>query len=365
MSADRLFQPLKVGNMELKHRIAMAPCSRYRANDKHEILPISAKYYGERGCVPGTLLVSEATSISKQAGSFANVPGIWSQAQIDAWKLVTKAVHEKGSYIYVQIWSRGRTADPEVSEKEGITIKSSSATPLVEGFATPKEITIEEIKESVEEYAQSAKNAIEAGFDGVEIHATHGFLIDQFLQDTCNKRTDSYGGSIENRSRFAVEVTQAVAEAIGAEKTGIRLNPFSNYHGMGMEDPIPQFTDLIKKLDAFSLAYLHIVEPRVDGIDDIEPTQSIGFLLPHFTGTLVIAGGSKLHNTKQYAEQFKYNDIVIAFGRYFISTPDLAFRLQRGIEFNPHDRETFYLSRTEKGLNDYPFSQEWNAKQTP
>ncbi|EUC31024.1 hypothetical protein COCCADRAFT_102377 [Bipolaris zeicola 26-R-13] len=365
MPADRLFQPLKVGTMDLKQRVAMAPCTRFRANNKHEILPMAAQYYAERGCVPGTLLITEATLISKQAGTFDNVPGIWSQAQIDAWKVVTNAVHEKGSYIYVQLWHLGRTADPKASEKEGITIKSSSAAPLGEGFGIPKEMTVEEIKETVEEYAQAARNAIEAGFDGVEIHAAHGFLIDQFLQDKCNQRTDSYGGSIENRSRFAVEVTQAVVDAVGAEKTGLRLNPYSDLHGMKMDDPIPQFTDIIKKLNVFNLAYLHLVEPRVADADNIEPAESIEPLLPHFNGTLVIAGGFKLHNTKEYVEKHKDTDIIIAFGRHFISTPDLVFRLQKGIEFNPYDRETFYFPGSEKGFNDYPFSNEWKAAQAP
>ncbi|EUC50281.1 hypothetical protein COCMIDRAFT_1003 [Bipolaris oryzae ATCC 44560] len=326
MSADRLFQPLKVGNMELKHRVAMAPCTRFRASDGYEVIPLAAKYYAERACVSGTLIITEATLISKQAGGFANVPGIWSQAQVDAWKLVTRAVHEKGSYIYLQLWSLGRTADPKVAEKEGITIKSSSPVSLGEGFATPKEMT--------------------------------------FLQDTCNKRTDSYGGSIENRSRFAVEVTQAVIEAIGAEKTGIRLSPFSSYFGMRMKDPLPQFIDIMKKMDALNLAFLHLVEPRVLGSDDVETTESVEPLLPHFTGPLILAGGFKLQNANEYVEKHKDRDIVIAFGRYFISTPDLVFRLQKGIEFNPYDRDTFYFpNEGENGYTDYPFSDEWKAEQ--
>ena len=250
MAVERLFQPIKLGSIELKQRIAMAPLTRFRVNDNHEVLPMAAQYYGQRACVPGTLLITEATLVSKQSGGYANVPGIYTQAQIDAWKPITEAVHKQGSFVYLQLWALGRVADKDFAEKNGIAIKSSSATSLGEGYATPKEMTFEEIKQSVNDYAQAAKNAIEAGFDGVEIHGANGYLIDQFLQDNCNKRTDSYGGSVENRSRFAVEVTQAVAQAVGADKTGIRLSPFSEFQGMRMEDPLPQFTDIIRKLDA-------------------------------------------------------------------------------------------------------------------
>jgi NADPH2 dehydrogenase len=363
MSADRLFQPLKVGNMELKHRVAMAPLTRFRVSDDHEILPMAAQYYGERACVPGTLLITEATLISKQAGGYPNVPGIWTQAQIDAWKLVTTAVHEKGSYIYLQLWNLGRVANPEFAEKNGITIKSSSPSSLGDGYAIPKEMTVEEIKETVNDYAQAAKNAIEAGFDGVEIHAANGYLIDQFLQDNCNKRTDSYGGSAENRSRFAVEVTQAVIQAIGADKTGIRLSPFSEFQGMKMKDPLPQFTDTIKRLNELNIAYLHLVEARIAGNADVEGAESLDPLLPYFTGKLLIAGGFKADTAKRLVEDHKDRDIVVVFGRYFISTPDLVFRLQKGIDLTPYNRDSFYIPKSEKGYIDYPFSKQWKEAQ--
>ncbi|USP73693.1 12-oxophytodienoate reductase 1 [Curvularia clavata] len=361
MSASRLFQPLKVGSMELKHRVAMAPLTRFRVNDDHEILPMAAQYYGERACVPGTLLITEATLVSKQAGGYPNVPGIWTQGQIDAWKPVVKAVHEKGSYIYLQLWSLGRVANKEFAEKNGITIKSSSATSLGEGYAVPKEMTVDDIKESVGDFVQAAKNAMEAGFDGVEIHAANGYLIDQFLQDNCNKRTDSYGGSVENRSRFAIEVTKAVIDAVGADKTGIRLSPFSEFQGMKMKDPLPQFTDIMKRLDPLNLAYLHLVEARIAGNADVEGTDSLDPLLPHFGGKLLIAGGFKADSAKRLVEEHKDRDIVVVFGRYFISTPDLVFRLQNGIEFTPYDRDSFYIPKSEKGYIDYPFSKEWKA----
>ena len=358
--SERLFKPLKVGSIELKNRVAMAPLTRFRVNDDNEILPMAAQYYGERACVPGTLLITEATLVSKQSGGYANVPGIYTQKQIDAWKPITKAVHEKGSFIYLQLWALGRVANKEYCEKNDITVKSSSATSLGEGYAVPKEMTVEEIKKSIGDYAQAAKNAIEAGFDGVEIHAANGYLIDQFLQDTCNKRTDNYGGSVENRSRFAVEVTQAVVEAVGKDKTGIRLSPFSEFQGMKMQDPIPQFTDIMQRLNSFGLAYLHLVEARVSGNADVEGYDSLNPLLPHYTsGPILIAGGLKAEDAKKIMEEHKDRDVVAVFGRYFISTPDLVFRLQKGIEFNAYDRDTFYVPKSEKGYIDYPFSKEW------
>jgi NADPH2 dehydrogenase len=350
--------------MQLQNRIVMAPLTRFRVNDSYEILPMAAEYYGQRASVPGTLLVTEATLVSEQSGGYPNVPGIYTQAQIDAWKPVTKAVHDKGSYIYLQLWALGRVAKKEYAEANGITIKSSSATSLGEGYAVPKEMSVEEIKQSVGDYAQAAKNAIEAGFDGVEIHAANGYLIDQFLQDTVNKRTDAYGGNVENRSRFAVEVTQAVVDAVGAERTGIRLSPFSEFQGMKMADPIPQFTDIMKRLDAFKLAYLHLVEARVAGNADTEGSDSLSPLLPNFTSSpVLIAGGFKAEDAKKLVEEHKERDVVVVFGRYFISTPDLVFRLQKGIEFTPYDRDSFYIPKSEKGYIDYPFSEEWKKAQ--
>ncbi|KAJ4338588.1 hypothetical protein N0V87_003918 [Didymella glomerata] len=364
MSDSRLFKPLKVGSIELKNRVAMAPLTRFRASDSHAILPFAAEYYGQRASVPGTLLITEATFITGQHGGYPNVPAIETQEQIDAWKKVTAAVHEKGSFVYLQLWALGRVANKDFAQSQGITVKSSSATQLADDYAVPKEMTVEEIKETVGAYAQAAKNAIEAGFDGVEIHAANGYLIDQFLQDTCNKRTDNYGGSVENRSRFAMEVTQAVVNAVGADKTGIRLSPFSEFQGMKMEDPIPQFSDIIKKLNNLNLAYLHMVESRVSGNADVEGYDSLKPLYPLYTSSpLLIAGGFKAESARKLVnEDLKDRDVVVVFGRYFISTPDLVFRLEKGIDFNPYDRDTFYNPKSEKGYTDYPFSEEFKKQ---
>jgi len=360
---SRLFEPLKVGSVTLQHRLVMAPLTRFRADDAHVQLSFVPTYYAQRAAVPGTLLITEATFISHRAGGYPNVPGIWSDAQIAAWRKVTDAVHAKGSFIYCQLWALGRTANPDCAKAEGIEVVSSSPNPIDSSHLVPKEMTHEEIKQFIGDYAQAARNAVEgAGFDGVEIHGANGYLIDQFLQDTCNRRTDSYGGSVENRSRFALEVTQAVVDAVGADKVGIRLSPFSTFQGMKMDDPIPQFTHVITKLKDFKLAYLHVVESRVSGNADIESTAKIDFAVDAWAGTspVLVAGGFRPDSAKRAVdEEYTDKDIAIVFGRYFISNPDLPFRIRQGIPLNPYDRETFYLPKSEKGYTDYPFSSEF------
>lgn len=367
MSSSRLFKPLKLGDIQLTNRVAMAPLTRFRADENHVPLPMVAEYYAQRASAPGTLLITEATLISHQAGGYANVPGIYTQAQIDSWKKVTEAVHKKGSFIFLQLWALGRVASPAQAEKEGITIKTSSPLALSEGYATPKEMTVEEIKETIGDYAQAAKNAMEAGFDGVELHGANGYLIDQFIQDKVNQRTDSYGGSVENRSRFAIEATKAVVDAIGAKKTGIRLSPFSTFQGMKMDDPFPQFKDVIKKLDAFNdLAYIHLVESRIDGNADVDPNpaEQLNAFVDEFRNPVLIAGGFKPDSAHNLVDkQYPNKDVVVVFGRYFISTPDLVFRLQKGIELNPYNRDTFYLPMQAEGYTDYPFSKEYLSVQ--
>lgn len=362
MSDSRLFKPLKVGSIELKNRVAMAPLTRFRANDEHVILPMAADYYGQRASAPGTLLITEATYITQKHGGYPNVPGIYNQEQIDAWKKVTDAVHDKGSFIYLQLWALGRVANKDFAKSKGLEVMSSSATQLNDDYAVPKEMSKEDIDSTVSAYAKAAKNAIAAGFDGVEIHGANGYLIDQFLQDNCNKRTDSYGGSVENRSRFAMQVAQAVVDAVGADRTGIRLSPFSEFQGMKMQDPVPQFSDIIKKLNKLGLAYLHLVESRVSGNADVEGSDSLNELLPLFDGPLLIAGGLKPDSAKRLVdEERKDRDVVVVFGRYFISTPDLVFRLEKGIDLNPYDRDTFYKAKSADGYTDYAFSKEFQA----
>ncbi|KAL5115077.1 hypothetical protein ACEQ8H_007052 [Pleosporales sp. CAS-2024a] len=363
MSGSRLFKPLKVGNMELKNRVAMAPLTRFRASDEHVIMSIAAEHYGQRACVPGTLLVTEATIIAKQYGGYPNVPHIETQQQIDAWKKITDEVHKKGSFIYLQLWALGRVANKQFCEANGITVIGASPIALDSEHAEPKEMTQDDIKNAVQAFAQAAKNAIAAGFDGVEIHGANGYLVDQFLQDKTNQRSDSYGGSIENRSRFVVEVTQAVVDAIGSDKTGIRLSPFSDFQGMHMADPIPQFSDVITKLNKLHLAYLHLVESRISGSADMESSDALDPLVKLFDGPLLIAGGFKPDSAKRLVDEERADrDVVVVFGRYFTSTPDLVFRLQKGIPLSPYNRDTFYNAKSEVGYTDQPFSDEWKAQ---
>ncbi|KAH7078043.1 hypothetical protein BKA63DRAFT_509638 [Paraphoma chrysanthemicola] len=361
MSTSRLFTPLKVGNLELKNRVAMAPLTRFRASDDHVILPMAAEYYGQRASVPGTLLISEATIVTPEHGGFPNVPCLQTQEQIDAWRKVTDEVHKKGSFIFSQLWALGRVANPHFTKARGFTVKGASPIALDSEHEEPQEMTEGDIEQTIAAFAQAAKNAIAAGFDGVEIHGANGYLVDQFIQDRTNHRTDRYGGSIENRSRFAFEVTQAVANAIGAQKTAIRLSPFSDYQGMHMEkDTIPQFSNIIKKLNSLGLAYIHLVEARVNGTVDRESSDSLDPLLSVYNGTVLVAGGFQPESARRFVdEEHKRRDVVVVFGRYFISTPDIVFRLKEGIDLNPYDRNTFYNAKEERGYLDQPFSKQF------
>lgn len=364
---SKLFTPLRVGRMELSNRIAMAPMTRLRADDAHVPLPMMADYYAQRASTPGTLLITEATFIAPQAGGMPNVPGIYNDAQIAAWKEVTAAVHKKGSYIYLQLWALGRVANPDLLKAAGdFQVVSSSETPVSEGATTPHALSEDEIQDWIQTYEQAARNAIAAGFDGVEIHAANGYLIDQFTQDTCNKRTDRWGGSVENRARFAVEVTRAVVDAVGADRTGIRFSPWSTFQGMRMADPVPTFTYLAEQMKALKLAYAHVVESRIAGNADVEATDQLDFFLNAYghASPVVIAGGYKSDSAHDAADvKYKEYDAIIGFGRPFISNPDLPFRVQKGVPLVPYLRDFFYVPKEPKGYIDYEFSAEFKAAQ--
>lgn len=275
-------------------------------------------------------------------------------------------MHAKGSFIYLQLWALGRTADPNQLKKElGPDAKVISAGNVpFKGGATPTPLSEAEIKQYIGFYAQGAKNAIAAGFDGVEIHSANGYLIDQFLQDVSNNRTDSWGGSVENRARFGIEVAKAVVAAVGAERTGIRLSPFSEFQGMRMADPRPQFTFFAQELKKLKLAYVHVVESRIAGNADVEQTDNVRFLVDAWgnQSPVLIAGGFKPASAKiAVDEEYKNNDVAIVFGRYFISNPDLVFRVKEGIELTPYDREKFYNKKQRDGYTTWKFSKEFEA----
>ena len=357
-SNSRLFEPLQVGKMNLQHRVVLAPLTRFRADDDHVPLPMVTEYYRQRGSTPGTLLVSEGTFIHHKAGGYANAPGIWSDAQIAAWKKVTDAVHAQGSYIYCQLWALGRAAPPTENSCHKETEVVAPSDKAFEGGATPRALTLEEIDEYVDFYVQAARNAVAAGFDGVEIHGANGYLIDQFTQDVSNFRTDEYGGSVENRSRFGLRVAKAIADAIGAERTGYRVSPWSTFQGMRMQDPREQFTHLLKGLRELNLSYIHIVEARIAGNTDIEAHESLDWALQAWgrEHAAIVAGGFTSESAREEVDK-KYTDynVAVAFGRYYISTPDLPFRIKEGLELEPYDRSSFYIPKSEKGYTDYKF----------
>ncbi|KAF4832287.1 Chanoclavine-I aldehyde reductase fgaOx3 [Colletotrichum tropicale] len=363
MTDQTLFQAAKVGCITTNHRIVMAPLTRFRADNNHVPSELAPEYYGQRASVSGTLLVTEATFISEEAGGYLNVPGIWNQEQIDAWEKVTKAVHKKGSFIFLQLWALGRVAVPEVARAKGFEIISSSDKPFEANASAPKPATKTDIQNFVEQYAQAARNAIKAGFDGVEIHGAGGYLIDQFTQDNSNNRTDEYGGSVENRSRFVLEVARAVTEAIGPERVGIRLSPWQRYQGMRMVNPIPQFTHVIKELGALDLAYLHLIESRVNGNVDCDSSEPLDFAINAWDAhkPVILAGGYTPESARQVTEHWasQKRDILVAFGRSYISTPDLPFRIREGIPLTPYDRRAFYDVGSAKGYADYEFSPEF------
>ncbi|EME87822.1 uncharacterized protein MYCFIDRAFT_148436 [Pseudocercospora fijiensis CIRAD86] len=365
--SSKLFEPLKIGNVTLDHRIVMAPLTRFRNSDEHIILPMAQEYYEQRACVPGTLIISEAAVISKRASGYANTPGIWNKEQIAAWKAVVDRVHKSGSYIYLQLWALGRVADPAIKQKEGTgDVVSSSPTPYQEGAAVPRALTEAEIHQYIRDYASAAEAGVhEAGFDGVEIHAANGYLIDQFIQDTCNKRTDKWGGSIENRARFALEVTKAVVQAVGPEKTAIRLSPFSTFQGMKMQDPVPQFNYIVSKLKDFKLSYLHLVESRVTSNEDVEASieKLDPFIKTYRNVSPVLLASRFTPASAKSAVNKEYKDckVGIVFRRFFISNPDLVYRrVKEGmIELRMYERDTFYTPKQAKGYIDWPFSEEF------
>lgn len=376
MEKSKLFQSLHIGHVELKHRIAMASLTRFRAGEDHIQLPIAVDYYAQRASVPGTLIIAEATLISPAHGGVPNAPALWNDTHIAGWRKITDAVHAKGSYILCQLIAPGRAASADTLMNEGgHDLLSSSAVALPASAAlgsedimqppTPREMTDNEIKSCIADFSQAGRNAIAAGFDGVEIHGANGYLVDQFLQDTCNKRTDSWGGSIENRARFGIKVAAALVDAIGADRVGFRISPWSPFQGMRMDDPVPQFSYLVSKLKELHLAYLHVIESRVNNNVDCEKNGGIDFVLDiwdNLTPVLVAGGFDPTQAFKAVDEEYKKFNVVIVFGRHFLANPDLPFRVEHGLDLNIYDRSTFYSIKEPKGYLDYPFSDRFSLE---
>lgn len=313
--------------------------------------------------------MTEATYISKAAGGYDYVPGIWSPEQIAAWKTITTAIHAKGCFIFLQLGAVGRVAQRDVLERDGFEVVSSSPLPVGVGAAPSHVLTEGEIQVYIYLFGIAARNAIKAGFDGVELHGANGYLPDQFLQDVVNSRTDRWGGSVENRARFHLEIAKELVMAVGKEKVGVRLSPFTQFQpgNRRMEDPVPTFRYLIERLRELDIAFLDLIGPRVGGSGPIDGTYaeqgSLDFAIEAW-GTekpVLVAGGMTAELAKEIVEEkyAKYK-VVPTFGRFFISTPDLPFRIENGIEPNPYHRPTFYGGGP-KGYVDYPFSEEFTA----
>lgn len=366
----RLFAPLKVGDFEIQHRIGMPTMSRRRASDNHVPVGIMKEYYSQSSAVPGTLIFSDTNIPAPWLGGIAHLPGLWNEDQIRAWKEITDEVHGKGCFMFAQLMAMGRGVEPDTAKKEGIIVKAPSPIGLSEdlmpGAPVPEEMTVEEIQRAIGDYTNAAKNAIEAGFDGVEIAPDNGFLVDQFIQDVSNQRSDKYGGSIESRSRFAIELTKAICDAIGPKRVGFRISPFSTIFDMGMKDPVPQFSDLITKLQDLGIAFIHAIEPRIKGdsvITPDSPNASLDYIYRIWTGPILVAGGYSPELAREHVEAHPDKDIVITFGRHFLANPDLIFRIKHGLKLNRYHRPTFYTQERE-GYIDYPFSEEYLAAQT-
>jgi NADPH2 dehydrogenase len=354
---------MKIGAVEVQHRFGMPPMSRLRSTANHLPTALEKEYYSQRSIIPGTLVFTGGAAISPASGSLPHGPGIYNDEQIAAWKEITQTVHEKGSFIFIQLVAFGRYADPATIEGEGHSYIAPSAIPIPkEGSRVPRAMTLDEIKQTVQDFGKAAKNAMEAGFDGVELGGANGLLLDQFIQDVSNHRDDEYGGSIENRSRFSVEVAKVVADAIGPERVGYRISPWSIFSGMRMGDPIPQYTDLISKLNEVGLAYLHMIESRIAGDVLIQMSETLDFAYDTWKRTFLVAGGYTPETARKLVdEEHPDKEIWVGFGRSFIANPDLVYRVKHGLQFNQYDRPTFYAMEEPKGYVDYPFSEGYLA----
>jgi N-ethylmaleimide reductase len=368
MNLPLLFSPLQIGPYRLQHRVVMAPLTRMRA-ERSSFAPraLNAEYYGQRA-TPGGLIIAEASPVMVTARGNPGTPGIYSDEQIRGWRGVVDAVHAKGGVIFLQLWHVGRASHSSFQPGGALPV-APSAVPITGNgmmamtadgkmvpYETPRALETGEVKQIVEAFRQAASNAMKAGFDGVEIHGANGYLLEQFLQLQSNLRTDQYGGSIENRARLLMEIAQAAIEVWGADRVGVRLSPYGVANGSGEADPMPLYTHVIKALDRLGFAYLHFIEPRSSGAGRAEvnhqnvPSAMVLFR-PIWRGVLISAGGFT-GETAEAAIAEGHAD-AIAFGRIFISNPDLPRRLQHGFPLTPYNRATFYGGEA-AGYTDYP-----------
>ncbi|MBW4689135.1 MAG: alkene reductase [Komarekiella atlantica HA4396-MV6] len=353
-----LFSPYQLGNLELSNRIVMAPLTRNRAGEGNVPRQLNATYYVQRASAG--LIIAEATQVAPQGQGYPLTPGIHSPEQIAGWRLVTDAVHQEGGKIFLQLWHVGRISHPDLQPDGALPVAPSAIAPKGEAstfegkkpFVTPRALETSEIPGIVEQYRQGAANALAAGFDGVEIHAANGYLIDQFLRDGTNQRTDKYGGTIENRARFLLEVTEAVTSVWDSNRVGVRLSPSGTFNDMRDSNPLETFGYAAQALNRFDLAYLHLFEATDADIRHGGTIVPTSHLRDRFTGTLIVNGGYT--REKGNAVLAKKEADLVAFGTLFISNPDLPRRLALNAPLNEADPTTFY-GGTDKGYTDYPF----------
>lgn len=351
-----LFAPISLGKLMASNRVIMAPLTRARATRDHVPTDIMAKYYAQRASAG--LIISEATGISRQGLGWPFAPGIWADQQVEAWKPVTRAVHEHGGLIMSQLWHMGRMAHSSVT---GMPPVSSSATTMPgeahtydgkKPFEIAQPLGLAQISLLVEDYVRAAKNAIAAGFDGVQIHAANGQLIDQFLRDSSNRRTDEYGGSIKNRLRLLEQVTRAVVQAIGAHRTAVRLSPNGESYGVDDSNPAPLFTAAANMLNEIGIAFLELREPGPEGTFGATEVPRLSPLIrQHFKGPLIL--NSDYDFVRAQTDLGSGLADAISFGRPFLANPDLVTRLKHGAPLNKDRMETYY-SQQEQGYTDYP-----------
>ncbi|XP_039122137.1 putative 12-oxophytodienoate reductase 11 [Dioscorea cayenensis subsp. rotundata] len=361
MEPKHLLTPYKMGKFDLSHRVVLAPLTRQRSYGNvpqpHAIL-----YYSQR-TTPGGLLISEATGISDTAQGFPDTPGIWTKEQVEAWKPIVKAVHDKGGVFFCQLWHVGRVSnngfqpngEPPISSTDKPIISKTREEVDITEFSPPRRLKTNEIPHIINDFRLAAKNAIEAGFDGVEIHGGNTYLIGQFMKDSVNDRDDEYGGSLENRCRFGLEVVEAIVKEIGAERVGVRLSPFLDLMDEPDSNPNALGLYMAESLNKYNILYLHVIEPRMvlmEGKLQI-PHAVFPMRKVFINGALIVAGGyDKDEGDKVIREG--YADLV-AFGRLFLANPDLPKRFEVNAMLSKYDRKTFYISDPVLGYTDYPF----------
>lgn len=360
MEKQTLLTPYIMGTFELKNRMVMAPMTRSRSNNQGNVATsLTAEYYAQRATAG--LQISEGTFISPKAVGFINVPAIYTEAQVAGWKLVTEAVHEQYGKIFAQLWHVGRMSHPDLLNGElphaPSAINPHSKAYTQDGFVdtvVPKEMTIGDIQQTIQDFKNAAANAVKAGFDGVELHAANGYLLHQFLVSASNQRTDEYGGSIENRARILFETLDALKEVIELNRVGIRFNPSShNVFGMNIDElTIPTYEYIVNRLNDYGLAYIHLTEPFTDVTDVPHAVTEVAkHFRPLYNGTLIINKGFNRETATRIIDEG--NADLVAFGVPFIANPDLVRRFEIGAPLNNPDPNTFYTPGT-TGYIDYP-----------